>query len=252
VALRDTALVPRESDLQRSRADWERFGADDPMYGVLTLPGKAGQWNEEDFYLAGRMEIQAVLGQLGLAGVVPPTDSVLDFGSGAGRLCMALAAHFDQVDGVDISSSMVEFATAHNTVGPRCRFHHYDGTDLAMFDDDTFGMVLSLITLQHVPPASAERYIAEFVRVVRPGGVVAFQTLGTRDTPRLRSRIKSGVILFYKHSVRRQPRFDVHTRPVEETTALVEAAGADVVGVIPDMRGGTWGPSFLHVAVKTV
>jgi cyclopropane fatty-acyl-phospholipid synthase-like methyltransferase len=220
------------------------------MYGVLTLPGKAGQWDEQEFYEHGRLEVGAVFGQLGLAGVEPPTDSVLDFGSGAGRLCMALAERFEQVDGVDISTSMVDFANQHNTVGSRVRFHHYDGVDLSMFADNTFGMVLSLITLQHVPPQSAERYLAEFVRVVRPGGVVAFQTLGTRDTPRLRSRVRVAAHMFWRHQIRRQLRFDVHTRPIEEITAIVEGAGATVASVIPDMRGGTWGPSFLTVAVK--
>ena len=48
--------------------------------------------------------------------------------------------------------------------------------DLARFDDAAFDPGFSSIVLQHVPDRSTiERYVAEFCRVVRPGGLVMFQ-----------------------------------------------------------------------------
>src|SRR5262249_53742407 len=43
------------------------------------------------------------------------------------------------------------------------------------FRDGVFDLVISLIVLQHVPAALSVRYLLEFARVLRPGGVMAFQ-----------------------------------------------------------------------------
>ena len=43
--------------------------------------------------------------------------SALDFGCGIGRLSQALAEHFDQVYGVDISPKMIELARAAQSQG---------------------------------------------------------------------------------------------------------------------------------------
>jgi SAM-dependent methyltransferase len=47
--------------------------------------------------------------------------------------------------------------------------------DLSLFDDQSFDFVLSVIVLQHMPPELAKKYIAEFVRVLRSGGLAYFQ-----------------------------------------------------------------------------
>lgn len=48
--------------------------------------------------------------------------------------------------------------------------------DRGRFVDGSFDLVYSNIVLQHVPDRRAiESYIAEFCRIVRPGGLVAFQ-----------------------------------------------------------------------------
>ena len=58
----------------------------------------------------------------------------------------------------------------------RRRFVVNAADDLSVFDDASFDFVYSVIVLQHVPDRGAiESYIAEFCRVLRPGGLAIFQ-----------------------------------------------------------------------------
>lgn len=240
------------SDLDRTRRNWERFGETDPMWGVLAHKGMQGRWKADDFYRHGRTEVEALFAQLEMAGVGPPHGRALDFGCGIGRLSFALADRFDEVVGVDISGPMVDEARRRNPAGDRCQFHLYDGVDLAMFADGSFGAVVSLMTLQHVPPASAKGYLAELVRVLRPGGVLAVQVPSGHRRPeghawrRVARAVRGGLSV----AVHRPPRMDMHAIPVAEVTAVLSAAGADVAGTVLDGRAGEWGPSVLYVAVR--
>ncbi|HEX8929982.1 MAG TPA: class I SAM-dependent methyltransferase, partial [Actinomycetota bacterium] len=65
--------------------------------------------------------------------------------------------------------------------------------DLAIFGDDRFDLVCSLLVLQHVRPGYARAYLREFLRVLRPGGVLV-GTDGT-DTPARRELHTGDVFL---------------------------------------------------------
>jgi SAM-dependent methyltransferase len=101
--------------------------------------------------------------------------SALDFGCGIGRLTHALAEHFDQVYGVDISPGMIELARLHNRKGARVEYVCNPDTRLGEFANGSIDMIYSWITLQHVRPRFARRYMSEFLRVLAPGGLLLFQ-----------------------------------------------------------------------------
>jgi SAM-dependent methyltransferase len=241
--------VEQSRHFERVRQNWEHFGERDPMFGVLSIPGKEGTWEADEFYEYGRGEIASMYGQIDQAGVHPPSDHVLDFGCGVGRLSFALAERFDEVDGVDISPAMLAMARERNVFGDRCRFHQYDGNDLGRFAAGTFGMVVSLMTLQHVPPPMVPRYLGEMVRVTRAGGVIAVQMPDVRRVS-LKARVREAANVLIYHRMLRRPRMEMHARTAADVARIFAAAGATVVGAIPDGRCGDWGPSLLHVAVK--
>jgi SAM-dependent methyltransferase len=160
-------------DLQRN---WETFGKTDAMWAVLTSPGKRhNRWDADEFFRTGEEEVAKVLAQVDRLGWSLSSDRALDFGCGVGRLTQALAAHFGVCDGVDIAASMIELAEQYNRRGDRCRFHLNLHDDLRLFDDETFDFVYSAHVLQHMAPRYSRRYVEEFVRVLRPGGLVFFQ-----------------------------------------------------------------------------
>ena len=176
------------SDLQRT---WDELASKDAMWAVLTGPvGSQRAWNAEEFFRTGVEEIQFILNRVAAAGLTVQERRALDFGCGVGRLTQALAARFEQADGVDISNAMVERARALNRAGARARYHVNSGDDLKLFADASFDFVYSSITLQHIPPQYSRRYIGEFFRVAAPGGIVVFQipsepTRATRPRTRL-------------------------------------------------------------------
>jgi SAM-dependent methyltransferase len=175
-------------DLHRS---WEALGAADPMWAVLTDPAKrGGGWDPAAFLASGEHEIRTVFERLAGVGVnAAELSRALDFGCGAGRLTQALAWRCERADGVDIAASMLELAERLGPPG-NARFHQNTAADLALFADGSFDFVYSSIVLQHMNPGLGLGYIAEFVRVLAPGGVLVFQIPdrceATSPTPRQR------------------------------------------------------------------
>ena len=162
-------------ELERHQQHWHAFGAQDPLWAIVTQSGKrGGAWDLEQFFATGRAEVGEVLRALADRGVAIERGRVLDFGCGVGRLTRALAERFDSCEGVDVAASMIERARELNEDDERVRFHHNDAPDLRLFGDQSFDFILALIVLQYMEPQLMRGYLREFVRVLRPGGVAFF------------------------------------------------------------------------------
>jgi SAM-dependent methyltransferase len=108
---------------------------------------------------------------------ISPTErgTALEIGSGLGRICRALSGRYEHVIGVDVSPEMVRRATELVTE-PNVAFRVGDGTGLSGIDDASIDLIVSFTVFQHIPKASiVHEYLTEAGRVLRPGGMVAFQ-----------------------------------------------------------------------------
>jgi ubiquinone/menaquinone biosynthesis C-methylase UbiE len=209
------------------------------MWAVLTY---SSSWDAEEFFATGEAEIEALMSELESAGVTVRPEAALDFGCGVGRLTRALSKRFETVTGLDIAPSMLEEAQRQNEDLDNCRWALNREADLGLFEDACFDLAYSNITLQHGPPALARRYIAELVRVLRPGGVLVFQ-LPDAPARSLRRGLRSLITRVRGHMA-------MYGMDRSEVVGLLEGAGAEVVLVRPDDAGGPGWPGFRYVAIR--
>ena len=171
------------------RDAWEDLAEQDALGAILTDPSKAGgRWDLAEFMQTGEAEINTVLCHLERIGHRPdPGGMALDFGCGVGRLTQAMARRFARCIGVDISTEMIRNALRLNQ-HMHCSYQPVTGTVLP-FADETFSFIYSNIVLQHVPRKYAVRYLHEFERVLKRGGVLVFGVQDCFAAPDLDSRL---------------------------------------------------------------
>jgi SAM-dependent methyltransferase len=124
-----------------------------------------------DASLAGDVELYA--------GLAPPGGSVLELGTGTGRVAFALAEKGLSILGLDIAPSMLAQAQAKHAGLPpdlasRIRFRRGDMTALQL--DESFDLVICpFFGLAHLPAGAAWRNVfAGVARVLKPGARAAF------------------------------------------------------------------------------
>lgn len=242
--------------LEHTRRVFEQLGRDDPLYAVLTRPGYQGnQWDPEAFFENGREEIDSLLRDLRRLDVPVRFGRALDFGCGVGRLSQALAQHFEQVVGVDISATMIEAAQRYDRFPDSVRYLVNTTGDLAAFEDDSFDFIFTTKTLQHIPPQHALNYVREFMRVLRPAGVAVFQF---RNGPHVeQGTVRGWLYHLRRHHLRQiarrlrnRPAYEMHVINRDRVAAIVGHGGGEVIDVL-DLSRGRPGRSLRFVVQKT-
>lgn len=242
--------------LKHVQKTYEKLGAEDPLYAVISFKEMQGnRWDPEAFFARGKVEIQVALEHLEQLDVQPVRGRALDFGCGVGRLSQALAEAFSEVVGIDISSTMIENAERFNRHGSRCRYRVNTAGDLASIESASFDFVYSNITLQHIPPQASTRYLSEFMRVLKPGGVALFQL---PDGPRHREgslserwyNFRRGPLRRFWKRIRGKAPVEVHYVNRDLVAEIIATAGGRVIDVKIDETARPGRHSLFHTAVK--
>lgn len=96
-------------------------------------------------------------------------ETILDVAAGTGTSSASLARNGASVVAADFSAGMIEVGRQRQAGNPFIRFVQADATDLP-FDDDTFDAVTISFGLRNI--VDPKKALAEFYRVVKPGGRV--------------------------------------------------------------------------------
>ena len=265
-------------ELKELQKHWNQFGKQDPLFAILTKDGKQGnKWNLDEFFEIGRQEIADVMEYVQKRGILQHRGRALDFGCGVGRLTQALASYFEEVVGIDIAPSMVLLAKRYNQFGARCVYRVNDQDNLTLFRDQEFHFIYTNIVLQHMKPEYAKSYIKEFLRVLKPEGVLIFQ-LPSRNLapPRphkppiepVHEPETSSIFIKFKQDFKRSvpevlwrwyvdrkyaepPRMEMYATERAEVEAFLRSNGARIIDVVRDgWAGDTW-EGFRYCVTKT-
>lgn len=150
------------------RRDWEDLATLDPHWAILSDPDRQHDgWDQREFLATGRETIRQVLEQGAQHELPKRHETALDFGCGVGRLTRVLAQHFPDTLGLDVSPEMISKAEG-------ARFEV--ASDLRNIENNSMDLVLSHLTIQHVPSGISRSYlVGELMRVLRPGGLLSLQ-----------------------------------------------------------------------------
>jgi 2-polyprenyl-3-methyl-5-hydroxy-6-metoxy-1,4-benzoquinol methylase len=96
---------------------------------------------------------------------------VLEAGCFLGYGTEVLSSNGHEVTAIDLDARAIEFASGRRSA----RFVLADAADMP-FKDESFDSVIGFQVLEHLPDASADRFISECHRVLRPGGNVILAT----------------------------------------------------------------------------
>lgn len=189
------------SVVERNASEWEANARRNALWAILTDRDRTdAAWDADEFFATGRIEVDAVLRALASADAAPSFQgSFLDFGCGVGRNTRALAQRFAAGIGIDVSETMIALARQYSEGDARRAAYTVNRREgLPDMPDGCIDFVYCHIVLQHLPPALQPIFIREFLRILKPGGVAAFQvptadlaSATTRRIRRIKSRLRS-------------------------------------------------------------
>ena len=143
---------------------------------------KIAKTYEESAYLQKEVA-ERLLERLDLMNIKP--QHVLDAGCGTGYCTRALKKKYKKasIKGVDFSTGMVKQATSENGLFNKIDYQCADINHLP-YPNNYFDLVFSNLTMQWV--MDPKRALLELNRVLKPGGILIFSSLGIETLTELR------------------------------------------------------------------
>jgi SAM-dependent methyltransferase len=235
-----------------SDVSWEKWGRENPYYGVLT-DDKFRHENltdelKSEFLETGRLHVERVLAMAqNHCGALLSRKSALDFGCGVGRLVIPLAQIFERVTGVDISPGMLEVAKQN------CSERGIDNADFVRSDDQLtqvtgkFDFIHSYLVLQHIPIRRGEKIITQLLDRLNDEGILAIHLPFARRDSALRKSIHflrrnfsplSALINIFRRKPRNEPFIQMNSYDVNHLLiSLSEHGIKDVFLEVVDAGG---------------
>ncbi|MGC2613547.1 MAG: class I SAM-dependent methyltransferase [Terracidiphilus sp.] len=224
--------------------DWERLGASDPYYAVLSESSfrRANLVDESmaAFFSSGEKHVQEVMENIRkhIDSNFTPAN-VLDFGCGVGRLVIPFAKIAKHVVGADVSTAMLDEARAN------CAKRNVANVSIIKSDDqltlltDQYDLIHSYIVFQHISMKRGERIFSELLTHLKVGGVGAFHfTFGRSDRSQARQRFIQGAKHYLPFSAiianllrgrnLFRPRMEMSAYDLNSIFALIEKHAANI------------------------
>ena len=159
-----------------SDRDWEKFGRDDPYFGVIShvkfCKLNLTDERKEEFFETGVTYIDNLLTKIRQHIDEDYTiKKALDFGCGVGRLVIPLANVSQEVTGIDVSDSML------NEARKNCKARAVKNVVFSKSDDNLsslhgkYDFIHSYIVFQHIPVKRGEKLFNKLIGHLESDGV---------------------------------------------------------------------------------
>lgn len=102
---------------------------------------------------------------------IKPGTAVLEIGPGAGRWTEVLQPVAREIVAVDASAKALDLCKKKLSSATNIKFFLTRNADLEFIPDKTIDAIWSYDVFVHINPAETENYLAEFKRVLAPGGI---------------------------------------------------------------------------------
>lgn len=159
----------------------------------------------------------------------PRRGRLLEVGCGLGHVLARLQDRFEAV-GVDVNAAALQEAAQ---VAPRARLEQASAEDLELFGDRSFAIVIAKHVVEHL--SRPEAAVAEFGRVLSPGGILILATPNL-DSP-MHSRKKEAWVGY------RDPTHIALRRPAEWLDSI-RRFGMEPFRIYSD---GFWDPPYVRL-----
>jgi len=198
-----------------------------PVHAMLSVDGSA---NEERLRVSGAYTARMVTAALDLK----PSDRVLELGCGVGRIGHELAPHVAHWEGADISANMLKVARERLAKFSNVGLTELTRSDLKSLPDASFDKAYSIAVFIHMDKEDFYLYLEDLTRVLKPGGLVFFDTWNTSHPVGWR---RFAVELNPFRGVDPTERKDVARNQFsnpEEVKSFLDHAGFDIVELFTD------------------
>jgi len=209
---------------------WEKFAKEDPYTFILTSLKNSDAW---ELWQSGHRTVQQELLPLVRARGISPGIG-MELGCGVGRLVFPLAAHFQEIVGVDIAAGMVQRARvfARNNGISNVSFLPITGPENLLHRAGKYAgsidFLYSLLVFQHIPDLSMIEGYLHVISVLLGANGIAYLQFDTRPSNiayRLKSQLPDFLLpRFWRRGIRRIRRFPA------ELERGIHRAGLKIIG----------------------
>lgn len=173
------------------RIDWGRQSEKGFLASGIDAADRRGRKNEY-IDLLQKTALDEVLDLKG-------DESVLDFGSGSGRISYWIASRVKKVVGLEITPEMVHLAESHRKA-QNVEFLLYDGFHFPKFPCQ-FDLILSVWVLQYIGRDKLKGTISELAQFLRKGRKFCLIEQASDNPTRERPRVKEYLQAFEKSNL---------------------------------------------------
>jgi SAM-dependent methyltransferase len=192
---------------------------------------------DPDAFLQGSAAYSALIRRT-VAAAGPDLDelgAVLDFGCGCGRIARAWAGlSGPELHGCDYNPKLVAWCRANL---PFMEFRENELEPPSPYPDDSFDLVYAISILTHLTEPVARRWMAEWSRILKPGGLLLVSTHGDafRDTlgTRLGRRYDAGQMVVVNARMEGANACVAHHPYPYVANELIGASGFELVSFTP-------------------